>query len=194
MRYILHIILKYKGEVLLEFTTERLTIRPFKSNDLQDVFHIYNNDETCKYLLHDKWTGENMQDSFDKKLKNRSLTKETGLSLAVVSRTNVIGDLSVWYTGMKDTVEIGYSFSAETSGKGYATEAVNYFVRKLFEEFEVHRIQATLDARNVASQKLCERIGMRKEAHFIQDYWSKGEWTDSIVYGMLVSDLKDGEV
>jgi RimJ/RimL family protein N-acetyltransferase len=190
----LHIIWKYKGEVLLEFTTERLTIRPFKSNDLQDVFHIYNNDETCKYLLHDKWTRESMQESFDKKLKNRSLTKETGLSLAVVSRTNVVGDLSVWFTGMKDTVEIGYSFSAETSGKGYATEAVNYFVRKLFEEFEVHRIQATLDARNVASQKLCERIGMRKEAHFIQDYWSKGEWTDSIVYGMLVSDLKDGEL
>jgi RimJ/RimL family protein N-acetyltransferase len=174
----------------LEFTTERLTIRPFKSFDLQDVFQIYNNDETCKYLLHNKWTRESMQESFDKKLKNSALTKDTGLSLAVVNRNNVIGDLSVWYTGMRDTVEIGYSFSAETSGKGYATEAVSYLVRKLFEEFEVHRIQATLDARNLASQKLCERIGMRKEAHFTKDFWSKGEWTDSIVYGMLVSDLE----
>lgn len=36
---------------------------------------------------------------------------------------------------------------------------------------------------------LCERIDMRKEAHFIQDFWNKGEWTDSIVYGMLLSDL-----
>jgi RimJ/RimL family protein N-acetyltransferase len=90
---------------------------------------------------------------FDKKLKNRSLTKETGLSLAVVRHTNLIGDLSVWFTGMKDTVEIGYSFSAETSGKGYATEAVSYFVRKLFEEFEVHRIQATLDARKCGITK-----------------------------------------
>ncbi|MEI5909357.1 GNAT family N-acetyltransferase [Bacillus spongiae] len=176
----------------MEFTTKRLTIRPFKNNDLQDVFHIYNNDETCKYLLHDKWTRENMQESFDKKLKNRSLTKETSLSLAVVDRTNVIGDLSVWYTGMKDTVEIGYCFSSETSGKGYATEAVRHLVKLLFDELEVHRIQATLDARNLASQKLCERIGMRKEAHFTQDFWSKGEWTDSIVYGMLVSDLESG--
>ncbi|MDL4839967.1 GNAT family N-acetyltransferase [Aquibacillus rhizosphaerae] len=178
----------------MEFTTERLTIRPFKSNDLQDVFHIYNNNETCKYLLHDKWTIESMQESFDKKLKNGSLSKETNLSLAVMCRTKVIGDLSVWYTGMKDTVEIGYSFSAESSGKGYATEAVNYLVRKLFEESDIHRIQATFDARNSASQKLCERIGMRKEAHFIQDFWSKGEWTDSIVFGMLVSDLKNEEI
>ncbi|QDP41539.1 GNAT family N-acetyltransferase [Radiobacillus deserti] len=178
----------------MKFTTQRLLIRTFKSNDLQDVFHIYNNDETCRYLLHDKWTSESMKESFEKKLNNRTLTKETGLSLAVVRHTNVIGDLSVWFTGMKDTVEIGYSFSAETLGKGYATEAVKYLVRKLLEEFGIHRIQATLDARNMASQKLCERIGMRKEAHFIQDFWNKGEWTDSIVYGMLVSDLKNGEL
>ncbi|MGH1444310.1 MAG: GNAT family N-acetyltransferase, partial [Exiguobacterium profundum] len=42
-----------------------------------------------------------------------------------------------------------------------------------------------LDARNVASQKLCERVGMRKEAHFLRDYWNKNEWTDSMVYAML---------
>ena len=36
-----------------------------------------------------------------------------------------------------------------------------------------------------------ERIGMRREAHFIQDYWSKGEWTDSYVYAMLEGDLAD---
>lgn len=173
----------------MKFNTERLTIRPFESNDLHDVFSIYNNDDTCKYLLHDKWTHENMKKEFNKKLENSALTKETSLNLAIVSGTKVIGDLSVWYTEMKDTVEIGYSFSKEFSGKGYATEAVSGLVKKLFAEFNVHRIQANLDARNKASQKLCERVGMRKEAHFIRDFWNKGEWTDSIVYGMLFSDL-----
>ncbi|GLV65913.1 ribosomal-protein-serine acetyltransferase [Bacillus mycoides] len=174
----------------MEITTERLIIRPFKSTDLQDVFAIYNNDDTCKYLLHNKWTLEDMQKRFDKKLANNVLTAESNLSLAVIYKTNVVGDLSVWYTDMKDTVEIGYSFSNEVAGKGLATEAVSSLVCKLFDEFNVHRIQANLDARNIASQKLCERIGMRKEAHFIQDYWSKNEWTDSLVYGMLSSDLK----
>ena len=173
----------------MEFSTERLTIRPFKSDDLQDVFDIYNNDDTCRYLLHEKWTHENMQEKFNKKLENSSLSKETNVSLAVVSHTKVIGDLSVWYTDMKDTVEIGYSFLQEASGKGYATEAVSSLAKKLFEERNVHRIQANLDARNKASQRLCQRIGMRKEAHFIQDFWNKGEWTDSIVYGMLLSDV-----
>ncbi|MFD1412986.1 GNAT family N-acetyltransferase [Oceanobacillus jeddahense] len=173
----------------MEFKTDRLLIRPFNENDLQDVFHLYNNDATCKYLLHDKWTDENKQEEFHKKLENNVLTKETPLNLAVVSGAEVIGDLAVWYTEMKDTVEIGYTFSQEASGRGYATEAVSSLVKRLFAEYDVHRIQANLDARNEASQKLCERIGMRKEAHFIQDFWSKGEWTDSIVYGMLLSDL-----
>ncbi|WP_368654213.1 GNAT family N-acetyltransferase [Ornithinibacillus sp. 4-3] len=173
----------------MEFNTERLVIRPFQYDDLQDVFNIYNNDDICKYLLHDKWTQENMCEEFSPKLENNLLTEGTPLSLAVVSDAKVIGDLSVWYTGMKDTVEIGYSFSKEASGKGYATEAVSALVKKLFIDFNVHRIQANLDARNKASQKLCERVGMRKEAHFIQDFWNKGEWTDSIVFGMLASDL-----
>ncbi|MCA1047130.1 GNAT family N-acetyltransferase [Bacillus toyonensis] len=174
----------------MEITTERLIIRPFKGTDLQDVFAIYNNDDTCKYLLHNKWTLEDMQKRFDKKLVNNVLTTESILSLAVIYKTKVVGDLSVWYTDMKDTVEIGYSFLNEVAGRGLATEAVSSLVFKLFDEFNVHRIQANLDARNTASQKLCERIGMRKEAHFIQDYWSKNEWTESLVYGMLSSDLK----
>ena len=88
----------------------------------------------------------------------------------MVEGDRVIGDLSVWYTGMKDTVEIGYSFARETGGKGYATEALRGLVKRLFIEYDIHRIQATLDSRNQASAKLCERIGMRKEALFIQDY------------------------
>ncbi|HFJ9404999.1 TPA: GNAT family N-acetyltransferase [Bacillus paranthracis] len=173
----------------MEFTTERLIIRPFKSTDLQDVFAIYNSDDTCKFLLHNKWTHEDMQERFNKKLANNALTKDSILSLAVIYKTKAVGDLSVWYTNMKDTVEIGYSFSNEVTGRGLATEAVSRLVFKLFNECNVHRIQANLDARNTASQKLCERIGMRKEAHFIQDFWNKDEWTDSIVYGMLPSDL-----
>jgi len=60
----------------LEFTTERLTIRPFQSTDLQDVFAIYNDEDTCKFLLHNKWTQEDMQERFNKKLANSVLSKE----------------------------------------------------------------------------------------------------------------------
>lgn len=167
------------------FKTERLVVWPYKVEDMQDVFEIYKDKEVCKYLLHDEWTDDNVQEKFNKKLVNSSLTQNATISLAVEFNEQVIGDLSAWYTSMKDTVEIGYSFSAASGGKGYATEAVGSLITNLFSEYKVHRIQATLDDRNTASQRLCERIGMRKEGHFIQDYWNKNEWTDSIIYGIL---------
>ena len=45
-----------------------------------------------------------------------------------------------------------------------------------------------MDARNTASAKLATRIGMQQEAHLRQDWWSKGEWTDTLIFGMLSSD------
>lgn len=172
----------------MKIETERLIIKPFERHHFNEVYEIFKDASTCRYLLHDKWTHEDKEQKFNKKLNNNQLTKGRALNLAVLVESNVIGDLSVWYTDMKDTVEIGYTFSTSMAGKGYATEAVMALINYLFETVNVHRIQASLDARNIASEKLCRRVGMRKEAHFIQDFWNKDEWTDSIVFGMLKSD------
>ena len=130
-----------------------------------------------------------MNERFQEKIRNNQLAENQMLNIAVTLQGNVIGDISVWYTNMKETVEIGYSFLHSSGGRGYATEAVQAVIMWLFKEKKIHRIQTNLDARNASSAKLCERVGMRKEANFIQDFWNKGEWTDSLVYGMLKSDL-----
>ncbi|MBR2130720.1 GNAT family protein [Aerococcus sp.] len=109
--------------------------------------------------------------------------------MAVVIDDKVIGDLFVIYTSMQETVEIGYTFSKDFRGKGYAKEAVYALIATVLDQYNIHRIVANLDARNTSSANLCERLGMRKEAHFIQDYWSKGEWTDSLIYAMLASEF-----
>ncbi|MFP3366304.1 GNAT family protein, partial [Pseudoalteromonas sp. SIMBA_148] len=57
-----------------------------------------------------------------------------------------------------------------------------------FETSGLHRVVAQMDARNTASARLAEMLGMRREAHHRQDLWSKGERTDTLVYAMLASD------
>src|SRR5690606_24338088 len=57
-----------------------------------------------------------------------------------------------------------------------------------FAHYGMHRITAQMDARNTASAALCERLGMRLETRGRQDWWSKGEWTDSLAYAALASD------
>jgi len=48
-----------------------------------------------------------------------------------------------------------------------------------------HRIIGCCDARNEASARLMERIGMRREAHFVHGEIVKGEWADELVFAIL---------
>ena len=45
-----------------------------------------------------------------------------------------------------------------------------------------------MDARNSASAALARRVGFRLEAHHVQDWFSKGEWTDTLIFARLASE------
>jgi hypothetical protein len=47
------------------------------------------------------------------------------------------------------------------------------------------RVCARLDGRNVASARVLERAGLRREAHLVENEFIKGEWTDEMVYAIL---------
>ena len=55
-----------------------------------------------------------------------------------------------------------------------------------------HRVRAVLDPRNTPSAALCRRLGMRQEAHFVEDLWFKGEWGDTAVYAILAREWTAG--
>jgi RimJ/RimL family protein N-acetyltransferase len=84
--------------------------------------------------------------------------------------------------------EIGFVFHPEFHGRGYAAEASAQLLRLGFEELGLHRVIGRCDARNTASAKVMERLGMRREAHFRQNELVKGEWTDELVYAMLADE------
>jgi len=44
---------------------------------------------------------------------------------------------------------------------------------------------AVTDCENTASVTLLERLGLRREGHFIQNVWFKGKWADEYLYAIL---------
>ena len=44
------------------------------------------------------------------------------------------------------------------------------------------------EARNVASARVLEKLGMRREAHFVENEWVKGEWQSELVYAILAEE------
>jgi RimJ/RimL family protein N-acetyltransferase len=57
-----------------------------------------------------------------------------------------------------------------------------------FDHLGLHRIVGRLDARNTASARVLEKLGMRREAHLIDNEHVKGEWSSEMIYAMLATE------
>jgi RimJ/RimL family protein N-acetyltransferase len=127
--------------------------------------------------------------ALERKIGETSLAEDDdSLSFAVELKATgeMVGDaLLVLVSAEHRTGEIGYVFNPEYHGRGYATESAELLLRLAFEEFGMHRVIARLEPRNEASVRLLERLGMRREAHFVENELVKGEWQSELVYALL---------
>ncbi|MCS4294296.1 RimJ/RimL family protein N-acetyltransferase [Comamonas sp. BIGb0152] len=84
--------------------------------------------------------------------------------------------------------ELGYIFDPAHGGQGYATEAVALTLAQGFGPLGFHRIFARLDAANQGSVGVVERLGMRREAHLIENDQFNGQWGDEYIYALLARE------
>ncbi|WP_058954948.1 GNAT family N-acetyltransferase [Kocuria rhizophila] len=170
--------------------TERLALRPYRSDDLEWVASVYSRPDVVRFLLGDPWTREEAQENVARRMARDDLEGPSGsLNLVIDRGDESIGNVSLWFTDKSlGLAEIGWVLDPDYGGQGYAREAVRAVVRLGFEHYGLHRIVAEMDARNEASARLASSVDMRREAHHLQDYWSKGEWTDSLIYALLSTD------
>jgi len=91
-------------------------------------------------------------------------------------------------------LEIGYSLVPNERGKGYCTEALEIMVDYLFLSKEAMRIQAQTDTRNVASQKVLEKVGFVKEGTVRKCFFFSGEWRDAYLYSILREEWKEPKI
>ncbi len=76
-------------------------------------------------------------------------------------------------------------FHPDYGGRGYATEAVHTMLHLGFDELKLRRIIARVDGENEASARLATRLGMRQEAHQIENGWFKNRWSDELDFALL---------
>lgn len=86
------------------------------------------------------------------------------------------------------TADFGYTLNRRHWKNGYATEGARALLNVAFVSLGLHRVWATCDARNRASYRVLEKLGMRREAAFQKDVLQKGEWRDSYLYAILAEE------
>lgn len=87
-------------------------------------------------------------------------------------------------------VDIGFTLSPESQGRGFATEAVGELLRYLFEDRVKHKVCADCDTRNLGSWRLLERLGFEREGTLRESYREGPEWADEYLYGLLARDWR----
>ncbi|WP_223693319.1 GNAT family N-acetyltransferase [Leifsonia poae] len=181
-----------------EVATERLLLRPLNAGDLDDVHEYQKLKDVVRYLYWEVHDHEESAEHLKKRIAMRQLSKDgDGLIYAVElpdpagGHGRVVGDMSIFLKNAQfGQVEIGWVFHPAVHGRGYATEAAEAVLKICFDIVGAHRVFAQLDPRNEASSRLCERLGMRKEAHLRQNEIFKGEWGDTAVYGILDDEYR----
>ncbi|HEY5250597.1 MAG TPA: GNAT family protein [Acidimicrobiales bacterium] len=82
--------------------------------------------------------------------------------------------------------------SIRLTGHGYAADAAHALLHLAFDELGLHRVVARVDARNRSSARLATRLGMRLEAHLVENEWFKGGWSDQLEFAVLAHQWSTG--
>jgi RimJ/RimL family protein N-acetyltransferase len=169
--------------------TERLLLRPFVAEDFDAVFAMQSRPDVARFLLWDARDEAEVRSALEKKIAGTAIRAEgDALFLAAVLRSTdeLVGDMVLhWISSDHSTAEIGFIVHPDHQGHGFATEAARPLLRMAFEDLQVHRVIGRAEARNVPSARVLEKLGMRQEAHLLENEFVKGEWQSELAYAIL---------
>jgi RimJ/RimL family protein N-acetyltransferase len=169
--------------------TDRLRLRPFSEDDFEALYAYQSRPDVVRFLYWEVRSPQEVREALEKKIESRAIRSEgnvLALALELKEASQVIGDFILQLTSEQHrTAELGYVIHPDHHGHGYATEAGRVLLRIAFEHLHLHRVVAGLDARNAASARVLEKLGMRQEAHFVENEFVKGEWQSAIEYAIL---------
>lgn len=175
--------------------TTRLQLRPAEPRDAEATWAFRQLPEFSQWIVRAPTTSARYAAQF---IQPESLRK----TLVIELDGTVVGDLMVsvqdaW--AQAEVTERAHGVQADLgcgldpgySGRGYATEAVREVLRICFEELGLRRVTADCFADNVASRRLMERVGMRREAYTVRDYLHRsGAWLDGMAYALLQEEWR----
>ncbi|AQS40572.1 acetyltransferase, ribosomal protein N-acetylase [Shewanella psychrophila] len=178
------------------FQTERIICREFELNDLQFFADYRALPDVAKYQSWSEYCYQDALSLFEEMQRVPFGAVGHWFQLAITTKTDskveasqLLGDLAVHFID-DEQIEIGFTFAPDFQGQGFASEAVLGLLTYLFTQLKPHRVIATTDAENVPSWLLLERVGFRREAHFIENVFFKGAWGSEFQYAMLASEWR----
>jgi RimJ/RimL family protein N-acetyltransferase len=174
--------------------TERLLLRPYEPRDLDAVRDLLSREDVVRYLYQPVLGEVEAREMLERKIASRAIERSGDrFSLVIAERGGdaFVGDAMLALESEEHRLgEVGYLVHPDHQGRGYATEAAERLLGIGFNGLGMHRIIGRTEARNVASARVLEKLGMRLEAHLVENEWVKGEWQSELVYALLEQEWR----
>jgi ribosomal-protein-alanine N-acetyltransferase len=178
--------------IFKDFDLGDLYLDRFILSDAPKVLMLRSDPTVLKYISREpmeteaqavEWTESRISD----------LNNNLGINWVIRSAKGceLIGTVGYWrFDPERFRAEIGYSLLPQHHGKGIMTRCLQCVLPFAFNEMNMHSIGAEIDPLNLESQKVLEKSGFRKEAHFTEDFYFRGKFSDSAIYSLLEKWLR----
>ncbi|MFJ7667493.1 GNAT family N-acetyltransferase [Lysinibacillus sp. NPDC097195] len=174
----------------MNITTQRLLIRKFVAQDWQAVYSYMSNQTVMHYMPEGVYTAQQVQ----KFITDNSGEQAKHFAIVLHDQPKVIGHLVFHQYFGDHTYEIGWVLNPAYFQKGYASEAAHALLDYGFSKMKLHRIIATCQPENIASYRVMEKIGMRREGFFKKCIPHGDEWWDEYYYAILQEEWLEKKI
>lgn len=180
-----------------ELTSERLLYRAFRAEDFPVVYDWLSNEENMRYRSSDPKNEKEAKEYLDWAIKCAEQIDCPHYRYAVVRKDDgaLIGSCELAFTD-KDPAELAWELHRDYWRQGYGTEIGRTLLRLGFETLGLRRIIADCNSLNRGSYRIMERIGMRREAHYVKYYRGNRSlgyaWCDKYLYAILREEWESG--
>jgi [ribosomal protein S5]-alanine N-acetyltransferase len=145
------------------FKTQNLVLKPILESDLSILHPIFTDPYVRKYLCDDLVLSlQQVEEMLAQSIKQFEEERCGLWFIEINSELEAIGFVGLWYFFEEEQPQLIYALLPKATKKGYATEAATKIIEYCFEELGYEYLLASCDRPNIESQKVAERLGMRK--------------------------------
>jgi [ribosomal protein S5]-alanine N-acetyltransferase len=166
----------------------RIVLRALDLSDTEQIFTLFSDPEAMRYWSFLPYTEISQA---RQRLERDIAGARAGewLPWGIALEDTLIGTVTLHDLNREQgRAELGYMLARAHWGRGLAREATSLVIGHAFGPLGLRRLEADIDPRNVASDKLLTRLGFQKEG-FLRERWRVGdEISDSALFGLLKRD------
>lgn len=170
--------------------TERLILRPFTMDDASEVQSLASDRDIASTTSEGEIPQPGMAEQWIK-IRRERFDRGESVDFAIVHRERgfLIGAIGLGTEYKQDdSMQLGFWVGKPYWNQGYCTEASHAVLNYGFKVLGLHRIYSRHFARNPASGRVLQKIGMKHEGTLREAFKKWGKFEDLEYYGILRSE------